>query len=171
MSAPSPTIRIQRRPSVIALAGVPSPATLKRRVAKMLGHLQLEKSEVSILLTDDREIRILNRDYRGFDKPTDVLSFSMREGEGARRQWPSRQPRTERADAGEHAFREVAAGVREVARPRVACQRARRLQARASEIVRQRFGRMRYWLIAILTGTLVVLQNFSMSKILYSVEI
>ncbi len=84
MSAPSPTIRIQRRPSVIALAGVPSPATLKRRVAKMLGHLQLEKSEVSILLTDDREIRILNRDYRGFDKPTDVLSFSMREGEGAR---------------------------------------------------------------------------------------
>jgi probable rRNA maturation factor len=80
----SPTIRIQRRPSVTKLANVPAPATLKRRVAKMLEHLQLEKSEVSILLTDDREIRILNRDYRGFDQPTDVLSFSMREGEGAR---------------------------------------------------------------------------------------
>ena len=80
----SPTIRIQRRPSVTKRAGVPAPATLKRRVTKMLAHLQLEKSEVSILLTDDREIRILNRDYRGIDRPTDVLSFSMREGEGAR---------------------------------------------------------------------------------------
>ena len=78
------TVRLQRRASVIGLAGVPAPATLRRRVAKMLEHLQLEKSEVSILLTDDREIRILNRDYRGFDRATDVLSFSMREGEGAR---------------------------------------------------------------------------------------
>ena len=44
----------------------------------------MPKVEVSILLTDDKEIRILNRDYRDTDKPTDVLSFSMREGEGAR---------------------------------------------------------------------------------------
>jgi probable rRNA maturation factor len=84
MKSPTPTIRIQRRASIQRLAGVPAPATLKRRVAKMLAHLQLQESEVSILLTDDREIRILNRDYRGTDKPTDVLSFSMREGEGAR---------------------------------------------------------------------------------------
>lgn len=50
----------------------------------MLAHLQMPKAEVSVLLTDDREIRILNRDYRNTDKPTDVLSFSMLEGEGAR---------------------------------------------------------------------------------------
>ncbi len=50
----------------------------------MLAHLQMPKAEVSILLTDDKEIRILNRDYRQTDKPTDVLSFSMLEGEGAR---------------------------------------------------------------------------------------
>ena len=31
--------------------------------------------EVSILLTNDAAIQILNRDYRGFDKPTNVLSF------------------------------------------------------------------------------------------------
>jgi probable rRNA maturation factor len=31
--------------------------------------------EVSVLLTDDDEIQALNRDWRGKDKPTDVLSF------------------------------------------------------------------------------------------------
>lgn len=31
--------------------------------------------EVSVLLTDDGEIQALNRDWRGKDKPTDVLSF------------------------------------------------------------------------------------------------
>jgi probable rRNA maturation factor len=32
-------------------------------------------SEVSVVLTDDARIRVLNRDHRGFDKPTNVLSF------------------------------------------------------------------------------------------------
>jgi probable rRNA maturation factor len=40
-----------------------------------------EPCEVSVLLTDDIDIRQLNRDYRGIDVPTDVLAFSMREGE------------------------------------------------------------------------------------------
>lgn len=31
--------------------------------------------EVSVTLTDDAHIRILNRDWRGKDKPTNVLSF------------------------------------------------------------------------------------------------
>lgn len=31
--------------------------------------------EVAILLTDDAEMQALNRQWRGFDKPTDVLSF------------------------------------------------------------------------------------------------
>lgn len=33
------------------------------------------KGEVSLLLTGDDEIQALNRDWRGKDKPTDVLSF------------------------------------------------------------------------------------------------
>ena len=40
-----------------------------------------ETCEVSVLLTDDADIRRLNRDYRGIDAPTDVLAFAMREGE------------------------------------------------------------------------------------------
>ncbi|MFC7049742.1 rRNA maturation RNase YbeY [Emcibacter nanhaiensis] len=31
--------------------------------------------ELSVLLTNDENIRVLNRDYRGKDKPTNVLSF------------------------------------------------------------------------------------------------
>jgi probable rRNA maturation factor len=33
--------------------------------------------EVSIKFTSDDEVRVLNRDYRGKDKPTNVLSFPM----------------------------------------------------------------------------------------------
>jgi probable rRNA maturation factor len=36
---------------------------------------------VTLTLTDDEGIRELNRQYRGIDKPTDVLSFSLMEGE------------------------------------------------------------------------------------------
>jgi probable rRNA maturation factor len=34
-----------------------------------------EGAEVAIVLTDDSGIRTLNRDWRGIDKPTNVLSF------------------------------------------------------------------------------------------------
>ena len=34
-------------------------------------------AEISVRLTDDDEVRILNRDYRHKDKPTNVLSFPM----------------------------------------------------------------------------------------------
>ena len=36
-----------------------------------------EDKELSVLLTGNQEIRELNREYRGKDKPTDVLSFPM----------------------------------------------------------------------------------------------
>src|SRR5262249_34130457 len=36
-----------------------------------------EPVEVSLLLTDDARLRALNRDYRGIDAPTDVLSFPL----------------------------------------------------------------------------------------------
>jgi probable rRNA maturation factor len=42
---------------------------------------QIGPCELGILVTGDEEIRSLNRDYAGEDKATDVLSFSLREGE------------------------------------------------------------------------------------------
>ncbi|WP_227767504.1 rRNA maturation RNase YbeY [Zhaonella formicivorans] len=38
--------------------------------------------EVSLLLVDDAYIHQLNREYRGIDRPTDVLSFALREETG-----------------------------------------------------------------------------------------
>lgn len=68
---------VRARASAKGLSGV----TLRRRAERMLDALQMSKCELSILLTDDREIRILNRDYRGIDRATDVLSFAQTEGE------------------------------------------------------------------------------------------
>ena len=39
------------------------------------GAAALKRAELSILLTDDEQIRKLNRDWRGKNKATDVLSF------------------------------------------------------------------------------------------------
>jgi probable rRNA maturation factor len=51
-----------------------------RRARKMFRHLQLGKSELSIVLTSDDQIQKLNRLYRRKNRPTDVLAFAMREG-------------------------------------------------------------------------------------------
>jgi|WetSurMetagenome_2_1015567.scaffolds.fasta_scaffold457423_2 probable rRNA maturation factor len=37
-------------------------------------------SQVSLLICGDRKLRRLNRQWRGIDRPTDVLSFSQQEG-------------------------------------------------------------------------------------------
>lgn len=39
--------------------------------------LPAQIKEVGLLLTDDAEVRFLNKTYRKLDKTTDVLSFSM----------------------------------------------------------------------------------------------
>lgn len=39
------------------------------------------EAEISVRLTNDKEIRKLNRDYRGKDKPTNVLSFATLDAE------------------------------------------------------------------------------------------
>lgn len=55
-------------------------------ILEKLLHIAGRKEEitsgiVTLTLTDDEGIRELNRQYRGLDKPTDVLSFSLLEGE------------------------------------------------------------------------------------------
>ena len=54
---------------------------VKRAAAATLELEGVADREVSILLTDDREIHELNRDFRGVDKPTDVLAFALDEAE------------------------------------------------------------------------------------------
>ena len=45
----------------------------------MLSALELPRAELSVLITNDREIQKLNREHRQKDKPTDVLAFAMDE--------------------------------------------------------------------------------------------
>jgi probable rRNA maturation factor len=57
--------------------------TIRDAISAAAGALSTESGEVSILLTDDSEIARLNRDWRGIDKPTNVLSFpASRVGQG-----------------------------------------------------------------------------------------
>ena len=44
-------------------------------IASVAARLSTSDGEVAIVLTDDSAIRALNRDWRGIDKPTNVLSF------------------------------------------------------------------------------------------------
>jgi probable rRNA maturation factor len=39
--------------------------------------------EVSLVFTESKRVRQLNRDYRGVDQPTDVLAFYMRPQKGS----------------------------------------------------------------------------------------
>jgi probable rRNA maturation factor len=48
---------------------------LRARAASFLSVLDLWDVELSVLLTDDPGIRVLNREWRRKDRPTDVLSF------------------------------------------------------------------------------------------------
>jgi probable rRNA maturation factor len=43
-----------------------------------------QPSDVSVALVDDAYIRVLNREYRGVDQPTDVLAFPMESDSSAR---------------------------------------------------------------------------------------
>lgn len=56
-----------------------SRAYVKALARTMLEQLELESSELSILLTNDHIIRRINREFRDKDKPTDVLSFPQHE--------------------------------------------------------------------------------------------
>jgi probable rRNA maturation factor len=55
------------------IAGL-SPSTLDRFVMRARKAIPL-RDTVNVLVTSSRELRSLNRQFRGSDKPTDVLSF------------------------------------------------------------------------------------------------
>ena len=53
------------------------PSVIRRLAEDMLRALDLEKAELSVLLTNDRQIHALNRQHREKDRPTDVLAFPL----------------------------------------------------------------------------------------------
>ena len=55
--------------------------TVRKKAKAILNALGLNDEELSILFVDDLKIAELNRAYRNKTGPTNVLSFSMREGE------------------------------------------------------------------------------------------
>jgi probable rRNA maturation factor len=71
--------------------GVALPAPLRtrirREVARMVKAAALTEGrrdlDVALRLTDDPTIHALNRDWRGKNKPTDVLAFAQREAAAA----------------------------------------------------------------------------------------
>ena len=54
---------------------------LESQGESILLFLECENQELSVLLANDRKIRTLNKQYRGQDRATDVLSFSQNEEE------------------------------------------------------------------------------------------
>jgi probable rRNA maturation factor len=52
---------------------------IKKIAEAFLKHYKIKATEVSIVFIGDKKMRELNKDYRGMDKTTDILSFA---GEG-----------------------------------------------------------------------------------------
>lgn len=56
---------------------------LRNVARKILNASGCPDARLSILVTDDAGIQEINRDWLGKDRPTNVISFAMQEGEGA----------------------------------------------------------------------------------------
>ena len=64
-----PVLATETRAAIVSLA------------ERVLGAYGREQAEVGVTLTDEETIHQLNREYRGVDAPTDVLSFALEEGD------------------------------------------------------------------------------------------
>jgi probable rRNA maturation factor len=58
-------------------------AVLGKKLGKLLQSLGLPDAELSVLFIGDRAMRTLNRTWRKKDRPTDVLSFPLQNGQFA----------------------------------------------------------------------------------------
>ena len=54
---------------------------LAAAIARVLEELEISGQELNVVLLSDRNMRIMNRDYRGVNATTDVISFPMKEGD------------------------------------------------------------------------------------------
>ena len=70
-------ILIQNRQKLIPL----NQGKIRKAAQRILAALAYPDAELSLLFVDDVRIQELNRQYLHRDKPTNVIAFSMREGE------------------------------------------------------------------------------------------
>lgn len=70
-------VRIDSRQKLVKL----DRAALRRDVRKILDLLGVGERELSLLFVDDEGIRTINRDYLRRDRPTNVIAFSLTEGD------------------------------------------------------------------------------------------
>jgi probable rRNA maturation factor len=89
MTATSPRRRFTRMPSIDIVRESrlwdeqpDIDIALRSAIAEASVELSSKDAELAIVLTDDARIRALNRVWRGFDKPTNVLSFSAEDRRG-----------------------------------------------------------------------------------------
>jgi len=54
---------------------------IRSTVPRIMRILDCADKEISLSFVDDEKIKELNKEYLGKDKPTNVISFSLREGE------------------------------------------------------------------------------------------
>lgn len=55
---------------------------LRKVAQRILSASACPEAHLSILIVDDAAIQAINRDYLNKDRPTNVISFAMQEGEG-----------------------------------------------------------------------------------------
>ena len=57
---------------------------LNKYVEYVAKKMEIESAMFNIILVDDEKIQELNRDYRGIDKKTDVITFALEDGDDFR---------------------------------------------------------------------------------------
>lgn len=72
----------------VQLATIPKSQLLRRWARAAMQPQTRRSAEVSLRVVDTEEGRCMNRDYRGKDYATNVLTFALHEGEGYREQQP-----------------------------------------------------------------------------------
>ena len=57
---------------------------LTKYIEHITKKLNIEKAIFNIILVDEKEIHELNKNYRGVDRKTDVITFALEDGEGVK---------------------------------------------------------------------------------------
>jgi probable rRNA maturation factor len=69
-------VQIENKQKIIKL----NRRKIRSTVTKLLRQLDCPDKELSLLFVNDKTIQLLNKQYLGKDRPTNVLSFSLQEG-------------------------------------------------------------------------------------------